>query len=517
MRSRGLIILLLLSFWAISLHNLAQVPQVFTDEPWLASFAWKLAHTGIYGSDIFAGLHRMESRAYGFMPIQPLTLTAVLRLAGLGLFQVRFASVIMGLLTLALTYALGKRLFGAAVGITAVALLLLWRTTAIIPLLVSGILFVDASRIARYDIFVPVLGLAALHMYISAHRRGGGWRFALAGGLAALSALANVYGGFWVGILLILLLWNREGWRPILWLLGGVVVALTPYAFYIGHDIPAWIGQTLIFPNRYELYSWRWYLGNMAREPERYVPGLGGQPWRIVIRPGLLLLLLALPLSAVALARQAIWQRDWAARLLVTPAVVLPLSFALLIYSKFINYLVVIVPVWALVLAWGGVMMWRRGGWTRPLLAVILSFTLLEGGSRHVALWQANQTIQPYEPFISQVRAHIPTGARVLGAQTFWFGLEDFDYRSWFVPMAQIRDVTAHPPPSLPEALTAVDPTVILIDHDIQAMWEANLEMGQAFYDWRNDAGFVLQGVVEDETYGRMEIWVRPFATSIQE
>ncbi|HRQ40288.1 MAG TPA: hypothetical protein PLD25_20445 [Chloroflexota bacterium] len=505
-----LLLPLLLFYWAVSLHTLGHAPRVQGDEPWLASAAWKLTTTGVLGSDMFTGFQRMEARVYGFMPIQPLSLALVFRLGGLGLFQARFVSVMMGLLVLALTYCLGKRLYGAAVGVTAVFLLLLWRTSVLTAMLLSGILFVDVSRIARYDIFVPVLGLAALHLYLSARRRRRWWWYAAAGGLAALSALANVYGVFWVGVLFILLLWNRDGWRAGCWLLVGTAVAWLPYLLYIGQDVAAWRGQLLVYPNRYELFSWRWYLQNVAREPQRYAPGLDGHPWQMVMRPGLLLLLLALPLSTATLAQRAIWRRDGAARLLVTPAIVLPLAFALLIHSKFINYLVTIAPVWALVLAWGGVMMWRRGGWTRPLLAILVFFMLLEGGSRHQALWRASQTIQPYKPFISQVRGHIPAGARILGSQTFWFGLEDFDYRSWFVPLAHMRDVTVYARPSLPEALTAVNPTVILIDDGLHEVWTANPDVAETFYFWMAQVGFAQQGVVENETYGRMEIWVRP-------
>lgn len=512
MRYYWLLLWLLLFYWAVSLHGLANVPRVQEDEPWLASAAWKLATTGVLGSDMFAGFHRMDQRAYGYMPIQPMAMALMLRLVGLGLFPARLVSVIMGLLTLALTYALGKRLSGEVVGVTAVALLLLWRTTALVPMLISGILFVDVARIARYDMFVPVFGLAALHGYISAHRQGAWWRYMLAGGLAALSALANVYGAFWLGALLILLLWNREGWRAILFLLVGAAIVWSPYALYIWQDISSWRGQLLVYPSRYELLSWRWYLLNIAREPYRYAPGLDGNLWNLLARPGLQLLLLAVPLSLAVFARRAIWRQDWAARVLVTPALFLPLLFALLIFSKYINYLVTIVPVWAVAVAWVGVMAWQQRPyrWTRPLLITIAILILLEGIARHRALWQAGLSIHPYRPFIGQIRQYIPDGARILGPHTFWLGLDDFEYRSWFVPLAQHQAASADPRLPLPEALTAVDPTTILVDQATQAIWNANPQMGQSFFDWRAETGFVLQGVVVDETYGRVEIWVRP-------
>lgn len=516
MRYYRLLIGFLLFYWAVSLHGLANVPHVQGDEPWLASAAWKLANSGVLGSDMFSGFQRMDERSYGFMPLQPVAVALALRLGGLGLFQARFVSALMGLLVLALTYALGKRLSGAAVGGTAVALLLLWRTTTLTPMLISGILFVDVARIARYDMFVPVFGLAALHGYISAHRQGEWWRYMLAGGLAALSALANVYGAFWLGVLLILLLWNREGWLAILFLLAGAAIVWSPYVLYIWQDIPSWRGQLLVYPSRYELLSWRWYLLNIAREPYRYAPGLGGHVWKLFARPGLLLLL-AVPLSLALLTRRAIWRREWAARVLVTPALLLPLLFALLIFSKYINYLVTIVPVWAVAVAWVGVMAWQQRPyrwirpyhWTRPLVTTITILILLEGIVRHRALWQAGLSIHPYHPFIGQVRQYIPDGARILGPHAFWLGLDDFAYRSWFVPLAQHQAASADPRLSLPEALTAVDPSVILVDNGIQRMWTADPNMAQLMAEWMADAGFERQGVVVDATYGRVEIWVR--------
>jgi hypothetical protein len=97
--------------------------------------------------------------------------------------------------------------------------------------------------------------------------------------------------------------------------------------------------------------------------------------------------------------------------------------------------------------------------------------------------------------------------ARILGAHTFWLGLDDFEYQSWFVPLTQALIESDNPADSLPPALTAVDPTVILIDNGLLEIWAENPEMEQAVSDWMADEGFVLKGVVENESYGRIEIW----------
>src|SRR5262245_54381740 len=93
----GLVALLLL-YLTISLRHLAIVPRVYEDEPWQASTGWKLATQGVFGSDMFAGFYKMDQRYYGYMPIHPLLLAVIFRVAGVGLFQARVEPVLLGLL-----------------------------------------------------------------------------------------------------------------------------------------------------------------------------------------------------------------------------------------------------------------------------------------------------------------------------------------------------------------------------------------------------------------------------------
>ncbi len=510
---RVLPILLLLLLWGLCLHHLDSVPQVYEDEPWLASAAWKLTTEGVFGSNMFRGLNHMESFSYAFMPIQPIALAGLLRLGGVGLFQIRLPSVIMAMFTAVLTYALGKRLFGASVGLTAVIILLLLRTTAVTPSQVSGILFLDIARIARYDIFVPVFGLAAMHVTLSANRRGKIGLYMLAGSLTALAALANVYGAFWLIVLLLLLWWGRCDWRSFLFLFAGVFLTWLPYALYIWQDVPAWASQLGVYSERFELFSWRWYLGNVIREPWRYAPGLGSRSYPDLWRPGLVVWLLGVPVSTTALAIKAIFQRDEAVRFVVIPALLMPALFALLLYSKFPNYLVTIMPMWSLALAWGVVIIWhdkrwQSVRWARPLLLMCALLVSLEGVGRIYTLWQAGKHIQPYDEFIAQVREPIPDGARILGLHTYWLGLNEFDYRSWFVPLTQVRMRIDNPAPTLPQALATINPNVILLDRQIQQLFDSDPQTAAAIMQWMVKANFSRIAIVENETYGRMEIWI---------
>src|SRR6266568_2563003 len=112
-----------LVFLVVSVRHLETVPQVYEDEPWQASTAFKLATQGQFGSDLFAGFYNMDQRYYGFMPLHPLLLAGIFKAVGPGLVQARAETVTLSLLTLCLTYLLGARLFGAWVGAVAVVLL----------------------------------------------------------------------------------------------------------------------------------------------------------------------------------------------------------------------------------------------------------------------------------------------------------------------------------------------------------------------------------------------------------
>src|SRR6266849_4959313 len=118
-------------FLVTSQRHLDVVPQVYEDEPWQASTAYKLLTSGVFGSDLFAGFYNMDQRYYGFMPLHPLLLAGFFRVLGPGLVQARLESVTLSLLTLLLTFALGARLFSAWVGAIAVVLLVLVRWTGL--------------------------------------------------------------------------------------------------------------------------------------------------------------------------------------------------------------------------------------------------------------------------------------------------------------------------------------------------------------------------------------------------
>lgn len=512
-------------YCAVSLHNLTVVPPVHEDEPWQASTGYKLATEGVFGSDMFAGFYNMDRRYYGYLPLHPLLLALFFRLFGLGLFQARLETVALGLLTLALTYSLGRRLFKTdAVGLLAVLFLLSARLNGLTRVQPTGILLLDIPRIARYDMVVPVFGLAALHAYLWARRRPVMGRFVLVGLVAGLAGLGHLYGVFWLPALLILAAWNEHGplrvRAPFLIVLG-FTLAWLPYLLYIATDLADFRGQGRIYAEegRFNLLSPGWYFENLLAERRRYGPGLEGG-WRTLLRPGFWAALAGLPLALVALLQRALWRQDTSARAIVVPAAVLAAMFALLIRLKLANYLVTLVPLGAVAAAWGAVQLWRRlghpsaGRWGRPVLAAVVLAIFLEGATRVVALEMAARRTTPYADYIGQVHRFIPPGARVLGLHTYWFGMSDTDYRAYWVPLRWSDPKLVPQPIPFDAALERVAPEFVLLDAGMRAYFDEiadpeapghHLLVGFETWLARHDGQLI--GRVEDATYGTMEIF----------
>lgn len=508
-------------FWAVSLRHLAVVPPVYEDEPWLASSGWKLAQEGRFASDLFAGLNGMGERYYGYMPVHPLLLAFVFKGAGAGLFQARFETVSLGMLLLALTYRLALRLFRSPkIAGLAQLFLLTVRLTGQTPSQISGIVLVDVARIARYDIVVPVFGLLALHAYLPVRRRPTPRCFFLAGLAAGLAGLSHLYGLFWLPALLILFWWDRHKRRLLLWLALGALLPWLLYALYVFTDPESWRAQMAAYEERFRLLEPAWYLSNVRGEFRRYGPGLG--PWglALLLRPGFWATWTVLPLSLLSLARHAL-QSDRHARALLVPAALFPVLFALFISLKLSNYLVAMVPLWAIAAAWGSAALWHRLGttrsrhWARALLALLLLAVVAEGISRLALIERTARVTTPYAAFSGQLREYLPAGARVLALHHYWFGLEDVDFRSFAVPISWSRSTGNDVPHPFDQALERVAPDVVLVDPRLRAFLHEDPGAAAELAAWLDRRNASRAATVSDPTYGAIEIWLVPAATRV--
>jgi len=227
-----------------------------------------------------------------------------------------------------------------------------------------------------------------------------------------------------------------------------------------------------------------------------------------------------LPAAWIGLARNALVRHNRNARVLLTPALLLPALFALLITIKLPNYLVSFLPLWALCIAWAAVALWkwsrtmRQGTAVRAALTIAFVAILMESGLQLARREQQTRRTTPYLSFIAQVREQIPAGSTVLGLHQFWFGLDDLPYRSWFVPIVQTDPAYHDPPLTAPQAMDAIDPDVILVDPAMRKFltgptYSSNAVDPQAFRDWMTARGFALGATLDDPTYGLIEVYRR--------
>jgi hypothetical protein len=103
------------------------------------------------------------------------------------------------------------------------------------------------------------------------------------------------------------------------------------------------------------------------------------------------------------------------------------------------------------------------------------------------------------------MRQLIPRGARVLGLHTYWFGLEDFDYRSFLVPL-NWADLGV----PLDQALDEVDPDVVLLDTRTRAYFDSLPPGGDGtrFSAWLDKHSARELGRIDDPTYGLMTVYL---------
>ncbi|MCB9136320.1 MAG: glycosyltransferase family 39 protein [Anaerolineales bacterium] len=507
-------ILLLGVYLFFSLKNLDTLPTVYEDEPFIASTGWKIATEGKFGTDLFTGFYGIENHVFLFPPVYPLLLGGVFHLIGIGLFQARLFNVLLGAITLILTYKLGSRLFHPTIGSLAIFFLLFSRLTGTTPSQITGILFVDIVRIVRYDLSASFFGLLALHIYLSADRKRLLY-YAIAGLVVGIASLSHLYGGFWLVILSILVIFEKNTQKKLAALISGFILSWIPYIFYVLNDLPNWQPQTWQQAPRLNLLNLQFYINNILSEYHRYGPGLGpfGEEW--LLRIGFWSTLILLPVSCLLLLKKSILTHDLASRVVITSALIFPILFAIFSKPKMANYLICIYPIWAICWAWGVNEIWTRmkqfsSMWPRYTLAILLILIGFEGISRFSLLQTLkNQTI-PYPTFIQKIQSYTPANATILGSHSFWFGFEAYEYRAWALPIFQTSYLSTPTPILAEEAMDALSPDIILIDSRTLSYLESpSNEMGPttAFLNWMEIKGYSLTTIIDDPTYGKIEIY----------
>ncbi len=455
-------------FWALALWNVERFPPLHNDEPWILSPGYQLATRGRYGVDMLAGFANMEAHYLEFMPLFPVLQGIAARGLGLGVFQLRYLPAVLGTLTVALTFRLGRQLFSARVGVWAALLLVSWHwAPGLHRYFGSGIALLDIARLARYDILVAPLGLGAAAAARLAHRTGRQRYDLLSGLLAGLAGLAHIYGLVWLAIVVVWR-WLEPAPRGVqlkrtLLVLSGALVAWLPWLLVITRFWDDFVAQQQALILRpLEVSLWAYWGTSILNEPRRYL--LAPRDPADYLRPGFWLLLAALPLALLWLAREArdagvSPERRWAARAWLAATLMFPAALTG-VPSKNFGYLATVVPLLAVAVAWGlSRLSGPRRAWARWALVLILVDGA--GGAAHLQL-RAQQTPSP-TAFLEQVRALTPPG-RVVGPATTWLALAERDYRYNLTAYLWANPVDGAEALSYAAAFDRLAPRVMLVE-----------------------------------------------------
>jgi len=515
----GLALIIGAVYLLVSVDHLHVFPPVGEDEPWIAAAPYKLATQGVYGSDLFAGYYGSEEHLYQ-MPVYSLLLAGVFKVAGLGVVQMRILPVTFGLLLLMLVFVVGCQLGGHRLGV--LAMLLIMGLRLAVGWDETGIPLLDIARVNRYDIAVPVFGLAAFWMFHRAEERRRAGLYLIVGILIGLASLTHLTGVFWLPALFVVMVLRRGKklfGQPVLYVMaGGFLLPWLPWLAYIATGWSDFLGQHLLVASRFDVFDASFYLDNLRYEYRRYaplVPRDSSGTWHLPAVGTVVALVGVLWAFGGMLrhGRRSSEDRAWA---LAVVLLVQGILFALLLEVKAFSYLIALWPLATLALGWLGLRLWdqHKTTVTRWAVLAVLALLLLESGWRVAHRHSVARHTTPYDQFTSRIAEHIPPGSRVLGLQFYWAGLYRYEYRTWLLPTQLSDSLYYHAPLRLDQALERVDPDVILLDRYMTRYFDEIADPRnprnalylsfQAFMD-RHRA--TLIGVVADTTYGTMHIY----------
>jgi 4-amino-4-deoxy-L-arabinose transferase-like glycosyltransferase len=511
----------LVAYLLLTLPRLSVFPPVGEDEPWIASAPYKLATQGVFGSDLFTGYYGMERHQFEQMPVFPLLEAGLFRFFGVGVAQMRALPVACGLVLLVVIFAVGRELGGDRVGLLALLLMVSLRVADGGP--GTGILLLDQARINRYDIAVPVFGLLALWTFARGERDRRSVWYGLTGLFTGLSSLSHLYGGFWLPVFVGLLvarhrravLRQRDFWL----LLGGFAALWIPWVAYIATGWSDYLGQMRLDASRFDLLNPTFYVNNALHENGPLSLDWSVQTIRAlpIRRIGTWTMLIGTPAAILA----ALWwerHEPPAVRALAAALLTQIAMFAVLMKVKQLHYMIALWPLAALLLAWLGNRLWKRGSVVARLTLPALLALIVAEGAIHVTRARGTAAhVTPYDWYESEVASCIPPGALVLGLQHYWLGLRQYRYRTWLLPIDLANPLYSPSPMGLEDALEQLNPDVILVDRYIDELMReaANpaspnhaVQVGFEAFKERRHARSTC--VVRDPTYGTMQVYLLP-------
>ena len=496
-------------FLLANLRGLDVTPPVNQDEPWIAAPGVEFFTSGRFATRLFAGYYGSERHYYDFMPLMSLLEGASITAFGMSLVSVRAVSLILAAITLVLTYLVGRRFLSEWHGVLAMVILAAWPiATGRLPPLASpttGIPLTDLGRIGRYDILVPVFGLAALLSLMRGMDRptwSAVW-LTVSGALAALATLSHYYGVLWLLVITALMVatGGRQHLSQLRWPAAGFALTMIPWVWFVAQDIGVFIIQ--------KQAQARIYFGDMGSlwaQIVRFVPVLSAAR-RFHLAS---LLWIALVCAGVVLLVRA-------SRPLAITIGVMVACYALVVRAHY-SYLGTLWPLLALAASYAVLHPWpsRVRGLGRGVLALLMASVTIQGIEAYRQLATRAGYHSTYTSVCDRIARQLPPSARLLALQHWWLGVSPriADYRSFLVPVTRMDPRAGSPPVSFEEAM-ALDPMdYILIDPSMREVLQAAGNpkapiagpIGAEIRDFLR-ARAVMVDSFEDRTYGRFALY----------
>ena len=385
------------------------------DESWYALPAYTLVQEGRVRMSIFPPddpQGQVDTRPTGMY----LALAAVFKAFGTGVIQARIPSVVAGLATVVLVYALGVSIGGALVG-----------TLAALVVATDNFLFL-AAHTARPEAGVACFAtLTALFFWHSYREKSPLLAFlsGLALGVALMFhpaplALAGAFGLLLIAELKLKMVGNPRPWAMLL----GFAIPLVAFVIWATHDRMHLEAAKAVYLQG-EAETMLHKLAGEAMVRYSDFLGFGSQRFHLPFRFPLRIHIVAAIIAAfVVLYRK---QRPYfVAALLMT---LLSMSWFAYMVNKSSRYLTLLAPIFALAIAMAAAILIREGKYYRTVAAVLALIVVSQTAGNIFYLYRFRTA--DYPAVSTGLRRLIPPGRSAYGSSLFWEALHDHDFYAY--------------------------------------------------------------------------------------
>ncbi|HQR34797.1 MAG TPA: glycosyltransferase family 39 protein [Blastocatellia bacterium] len=397
------------------------------DDGAYAAAGYQIWLTGKPGVSGYKGVAKMGENIYVLGHIGSLLQGICMRIFGISISTALFPSFLTGVASLGFLFLLGRKLWGATVGILAVLLLSL-----------SGVFFA-ASHSARPDLLVTLFFLIALWLVASASVDNQFWRLFFAGLVMGFSGDVHPNGflllplpfAFWT--LLRSLSWKQLRISVLAYGLGGLLGIGYWLTVHYWPDPTGFRYQSSIHglaTHGVKILD-HGLFGSLLIESQRYLNWFWNARGHRHLLEGIFI-----ALSAMLL----LWKGGRIGRAVVGTWALFFLIASAFMSNSFGWYLIFAWPLFALWMA-KAIELIEWNWLSRTALALIVTAYLFNLG---LWQWKANQEI-PMKAWVPELRAAIPANEPVFASAGLWFAFWDRNYtHEPYLPFREI-EATLYP------------------------------------------------------------------------